>query len=120
MPTNKQYNLTGATPSLLKNYLDPEWLLKKDWRIGTSVFGLTNEEDMKAVERMMTELNEKGFLERFMREHDRTARLGIFALYVCISISMVLIKIKVGNNQEIAHSERNLSPKNEVGKITWH
>ena len=102
LPTNKQYIemftkhgfkcvsemnlLMGATPSLFKNYLDPEGPLKKDWRIGTSAFGLANEEDMKEVESMITEMKEKGTLERFIREHDRTAELGIAALYVCISV----------------------------------
>ena len=102
IPTNKQYLemfakhgfrcvsemnlLTGATPSLFKNYLDPEGPLKEEWIIGTNAFGLANATEMQEIENIVTELKEKGKLERFMREHDKSSELGIVALFVCISV----------------------------------
>ena len=77
--------LTGAMSSVFNNYLVPEGPLKDAWRIGTSAFGLTSEEQIKEIENTIYDLKEKDTLEMFMTDHDRAAELGIAALCVCIS-----------------------------------
>ena len=74
--------LSGAAPTKFTSYFDPDGPLKEAWRKGISAFGLATVEEMQEIEEMLHDLKEKGKLELFMRDLDRTG----LCYFVCISI----------------------------------
>ena len=77
--------LTKATPCVLKNHYDPEGPLKREWRIGTYLYRNTSDAEMVQMLSDM-DIKDKGSLEKFILEHDRTSEFGMLTLLVCISV----------------------------------
>ena len=77
-------NFLGA--DLWKNYLDPEGPLKKEWRLGDSLFGYATNEEIKEIEDYVRTMKENGTLEKFVEENDKTLEIGVLTLIVCTTV----------------------------------
>ena len=78
--------LRAHTPTIFVDYLNSQGPVEDDWRIGTSLFEISNDEELIEYENKVLNLKKKGMLKAFMRQHDRTPELGILVLFACISV----------------------------------
>ena len=67
------------------NHFDPTGPLREDWKLGSCVFTVANDEEKKALDQNIKRLSEQERLESFMNEHDRTLEMGFATLFVCVS-----------------------------------
>ena len=74
------------TTSIFDDRLNPEGPLNEDWRIGTSMFQLAGPEKEKEMVQFVLDMKDKGTLEQFVSDHDRTTEIGEMTLFVCISV----------------------------------
>ena len=79
--------LPSDSPTFIRNYLDSEGPLKEDWRKGTSMFEFVDHDVLKEMEKTFNEMKEKGTLEQFMKDHDRTGSVGMVTMFVCVTKS---------------------------------
>ena len=78
--------LRAHTPTLFVEYLDPEGPLKENFRIGTSMFGNSNNEELLELENKILNLKHKDLLKDYIKQHDRTPELGFVVLFACIPV----------------------------------
>ena len=77
-------NLLGS--EFLNDYYDAEGPLKEYWRKGISMYGVASSEELRETESTLRDLKDKGKLEDFMMENDRTCDVGVFTLIVCVPV----------------------------------
>ena len=76
--------LPSDSPTFIRNYLDPEGPLREDWRKGTSMFEFVDNQVLKEMENAFFDMKEKGTLEQFMEDHDRTSIVGMVTMFACV------------------------------------
>ena len=77
--------LSKATPTMIANYYDYDGPLKENWRKGTCVFEMLNEQETCELSEVILNLQKSDSLKQFMIEHDRTSEFGWVTLFACIS-----------------------------------
>lgn len=77
--------LSKATPTMITSYYDYDGPMKENWRKGTCVFDMLNEQETCELREVILNLNKNGSLKQFMFEHDRTSEFGWLTLFACIS-----------------------------------
>ena len=67
-------------------FMNPEGPLNEKWRKATSMFEVAGQEKEKEMIQIVLDMKEKGTLNQFVTDHDRTSEIGKMTLFVCISI----------------------------------
>ena len=93
-PTNKDWSnafaecgfeIVSALNSLvpdMKHHFDPEGPFREEWRLGSCAFLCYSDEEERAALKPFIDLKEKGLLEKFIEDNDRTAIIGMSTIYI--------------------------------------
>ena len=77
--------LTTPTSLMKTDYWNPEGPLNEEWRNAVNCYDLCGSVKKKEMVDIALAMSEKGTLEEFMVENDRTSERGMYTLFVCIS-----------------------------------